>query len=81
MNAIVSFYNKFTRELAITTALSSSMFTMFYILTDGHNLEKKKIKTEYETKLSQIESHNIILKMENTELQKLVMDLTYNRQK
>jgi hypothetical protein len=81
MSALVRFYNKFTRELAIVTALSSTVFVTGYMLTDIHHLEKKKIKMDYETKLSNLESHNKTLKLENTELQKLVMDLTYNRQK
>ena len=81
MSALVRFYNKFTRELAIVTALSSSGFVTGYMLTDIHKLEKKRLINEYETKLSQIESHNKTLKLENTELQKLVIDLTYNRQK
>jgi hypothetical protein len=81
MSTLVSFYNKFTRELAITTALASSAFTVGYILTDGHHLEKKKLQMDYETKMAQLDAHNKTLKMENTELQKLIIDLAHNRQK
>ena len=81
MSALVGFYNKFTRELAIVTALSSTGFVTGYMLTDSHHLEKKRLINDYETKLSQLESSNKTLKMENVGLQKLVMDLTYNRQK
>ena len=81
MRALVSFYNKFTRELAIVTALSSSMFTLGYMVIDNNNLQKKKLINDYEAKLTQLDAHNKTLKMENTELQKLVMDLAYYRQK
>jgi hypothetical protein len=81
MSALVTFYNKFTRELAIVTALSSSMFTLGYMVIDNNNLQKKKLINDYEAKLTQLDAHNKTLKMKNTELQKLVMDLAYNRQK
>jgi hypothetical protein len=77
MSALVRFYNKFTRELAITTALSSSGFVMGYILIDSHKCEKKQLVE----KIATLDNENKLLKSNNIKLQKIVMDLAYHNKK
>jgi hypothetical protein len=68
MSALVRFYNKFTRELAITTALSSTGFVMGYIFIDSHKLEKKQLVE----KIATLDYENRMLKMRNNILEKIL---------
>jgi hypothetical protein len=79
MYTLIRFYNKFTRELAITTALSSSGFIMGYILIDGHKLEKKKLITDYEEKIATLEIANRRLKSANYALEEILKHRQNNK--